>query len=616
MVMRNLFLTFGFLVFFTFIYGQDNRLIYSKQVSDATRKTNEILQKSKEFVSVDFVGIELEKILDNEEFILQFGNKSTTIVKKRLEVRGIRNFCFSGKSETDGTDIVITVLDDVLLGTLSMSDAVYSIEMVENNEYAIILLDLSGLKEDCEDLLMEGEQEDDELDNVPKNKNVINNDINDTENIHFINSQNNETQEPFSLLNGKSSSDCKIRVLVLYTSSAESYNSNIKASIQHAVDLTNESFANSDIYYRMELAYAGKTNYTESNNHRRDLRRFRNQSDGYMDEVHTLRNKYAADVCVLVCYDVDYPCGRAFRIGASIDNAFCMVDASSCLTANYSFGHEIGHLLGCRHDMSSDALITPYAYAHGYINPSKTWRTIMAYPDPCNSCQRIKYWSNPDVYYYTGEVMGTSSRCNNARVWNMYSTDFMAFRQPDNNVIFTNSDFNNGTYGDVVAKQTITTSETVNVSSGSTLHMRAGNSIRLLPGFKAEAGSVFSAKIENIDDCSTKGNTQKILVQTMQEEDDTMIEESSKVVDFLYKVYPNPSNEFINIQYCLNTEMLLSIELVNILGQSVKTILPKQNQQTGTHTLQIPVSDFSIGTYFLTIRSTNQTKTEKIIINK
>ena len=53
-----------------------------------------------------------------------------------------------------------------------------------------------------------------------------------------------------------------------------------------------------------------------------------------------------------------------------------------------------------------------------------------------------------------------------------------------------------------------------------------------------------------------------------------------------------------------------------MLGQKIKTILPKQKQQTGTHTLQIPISDFSTGIYFLTIKSANQTKTEKIIINK
>ena len=55
---------------------------------------------------------------------------------------------------------------------------------------------------------------------------------------------------------------------------------------------------------------------------------------------------------------------------------------------------------------------------------------------------------------------------------------------------------------------------------------------------------------------------------------------------------------------------------INFLGQKVKTILPRQNQQAGNYELQIPITDFANGTYFLTISSVNQSKTEKIIINK
>ena len=62
--------------------------------------------------------------------------------------------------------------------------------------------------------------------------------------------------------------------------------------------------------------------------------------------------------------------------------------------------------------------------------------------------------------------------------------------------------------------------------------------------------------------------------------------------------------------------MPLSVELLDLFGKKVKTILHKQNQQAGSYTLQIPVSDFSVGTYFLTISSANHTKTEKIVINK
>ena len=219
-----------------------------------------------------------------------------------------------------------------------------------------------------------------------------------------------------------------------------------------------------------------------------------------MDEVHTLRNKYSADVCVLLISDNEY-CGLASGIGTTAANAFCVVSTySTCATSNYSFAHEIGHLMGCRHDPFVDNTTTPFAYGHGYVNSSKGWRTIMAYRDACDSCRRLQYWSNPNITY-GGDPMGTASTNNNARVWNERSNIVMTFRQPNNNVTFTSSDIPNTQYADVIAKQNITTSGVVNVNNGNTLKMWAGNNIILQPGFSVQTGAEYSAEIENIDDC-------------------------------------------------------------------------------------------------------------------
>ena len=94
--------------------------------------------------------------------------------------------------------------------------------------------------------------------------------------------------------------ECKIRILVLYTPYAQSEVYNIKNTIIAAIDYTNDAFIRSNVDYRVELAYAGLTNYTETGNTTSDfdlsLTRFRKTIDGYMDEVHTLRDKYSADI--------------------------------------------------------------------------------------------------------------------------------------------------------------------------------------------------------------------------------------------------------------------------------------------------------------------------------
>ena len=584
-------------------HGQDDILICTKQIPNSVEKSTEILRRNVTYTSVDFVDINLDKILEYEDFSLQLGERNIPIRKERIDVRGINSYVFVG-SNNEGCRVLISVLDDDIQGVIETDEDVFTIETIGKQQYALITVDYSLLREACDDLHEESDRS--SFDNV----NSLNHDSD-------IKKDDDTISSP--ILRSAAAYDCKIRVLVLYTQNATSSPSvsNIKNTILTAVALTNQSFVNSQINYQIELVYAGQTNYTESGFYT-DLYRFRTSGDGYMDEVHTLRNKYSADVCVLLINDTTY-CGLAPGIGVAENMAFCVVSTrGTCATTNYSFGHEIGHLVGCDHDPLNESSNNLFAYGHGYVHPSKTWRTIMAYkPENTNYCPRLLYWSNPNVTK-DGVPMGTVATHNNARVWNERSNTVMAFRQPDNNVTFTSNDMPNTQYADVIAKQNITTSGTVNVNSGNTLSMRAGNSINLQPGFSVQTGAEFSAKIEDVDDCEECAlAASKIMVQNVPEEFDDMEElQIENKSDFSYTVFPDSSNDFINITYSLDREMPLSIELLDFFGKRIKTILPKQNQQAGNYTLQIPVSDLSTGTYFLTINSGNQKKTEKIIINK
>lgn len=593
--MRRRFLIFDLLIVCSiFLYGQDNILISSIQVPNSAEKTNEILRRNVTYTSVDFVDINLDKILEYEDFSLQLGERKIPIRKERIDARGINNYVFVG-SNNEGCRILISVLDNDIQGVIETGEEVYTIKTIGEKQYALMTLDYSQLKEACDDLHEE-------------NNRSNFNDVNRLNHDSDIKRDDDTISSP--ILRSAAAYDCKIRVLVLYTQNANNSVSNIKNTILTMVELANQSFINSQINYRIELVYAGQTNYTESGNIYTDLSNYRDVGGGYMDEVHTLRNKYSADVCVLLNYMNSNTCGIGY-VKASTTLAFCVVN-TNCDVSYYSFAHEIGHLLGCDHDPSSLSDNSPYAYGHGYVNPSNTWRTIMAYGT--TTCQRIQYWSNPNVLY-NGTPTGTVDTHNNARVWNERSNTVMAFRQPDNNVTFTSSDMPNTQYADVIAKQNITTNGTVNTNSGNTLNMRAGNSINLQPGFSVQAGAEFSASIEDIDDCEECAS--KIMVQNVPEEYDDMAGlQTENKSDFSYTVFPDSSNEFVNITYSLDTEKSLSMELVDLFGKRIKTVLPKQNQQAGEYTLHIPVSDFSTGTYFLTISSDNQTETEKIIINK
>ena len=206
--------------------------------------------------------------------------------------------------------------------------------------------------------------------------------------------------------------DTDIKVLVAYTSRAASQSGNINGIIDLAIAETNQGYQNSGITGSVTMVHKYQVNYTEASNSSTDLNRIAAKNDGYMDEVHGLRDQYGADVVLLVS-DVNGYCGQADAIMATESSAFAIVDWD-CATGYYSTGHEIGHLQGARHDPAADPTSTPYSYGHGYRHPGADWRTVMAYN--CSpSCTRINWWSNPDNRR-NGDVMGTTSTSDNSRV--------------------------------------------------------------------------------------------------------------------------------------------------------------------------------------------------------
>lgn len=225
-----------------------------------------------------------------------------------------------------------------------------------------------------------------------------------------------------------------IDVLVVYSQTTANASANIGAEIQLAIDETNTAYQNSQINQRLRLVHATQVNYTETGNFSTDLNRLTATNDGVIDNVHTLRNTYGADLVSLWVES-----GNACGIGYLMTNpstgfapfGFNVV-ARGCATGNYSFGHELGHNMGAHHD----AYVAPdpgaYAYSHGFYNTAGQWRTIMAYNNACANlgfnCTRIQRFSNPNVNY-NGSPTGAAGSADNAATLNNTASFVANFRQ-------------------------------------------------------------------------------------------------------------------------------------------------------------------------------------------
>ncbi len=200
-----------------------------------------------------------------------------------------------------------------------------------------------------------------------------------------------------------------IDVMVVYTGTARSAQggtANMENLISLAIAETNTGYLNSGINHRMRLVHTEEVSYSESDfDWETALYRLQGKTDGYVDNVHTLRDLYGADLVVMIVANGDY-CGIGFllkTLSTSYDQLGFSIVSDGCATGYYSLGHETGHNLGAHHDRETCDYYNSgqglYAYSYGYIVPDDSFRTIMAYGLFCNNCQRINRWSNPDQTY-------------------------------------------------------------------------------------------------------------------------------------------------------------------------------------------------------------------------
>ncbi len=229
-----------------------------------------------------------------------------------------------------------------------------------------------------------------------------------------------------------------IDMLVVYTEEArlgEGGTAAIEALIALSEAETNQAYANSLITNtQINVVLTYEVDYIESGSSGTDRAALTDPSDGFMDEIHDLRMEYAADVVAMIVNSFEV-CGRAsFSISAGNvphpEIAFNVVQAS-CSAGNYTFGHELAHNQGCRHNRERDPSDGgAFLYSHGYREPVGIFRTVMAGSE--TDVPRIQYFSNPNVLFNgepTGLPQGDPASADNALTIENTSFNVANFRR-------------------------------------------------------------------------------------------------------------------------------------------------------------------------------------------
>jgi len=217
--------------------------------------------------------------------------------------------------------------------------------------------------------------------------------------------------------------DTIVDVLVVYTAEARSAaggTAAMQSTIAAAVAASNTTYSNSEINAQIRLVGSQEVSYTESGNFNTDLSRLRSTSDGYMDDVHTLRDTYGADMVALFINNTAY-CGLAYvmpSLNATYSGSMFSANYWYCTALNLTLAHELGHNMGAQHDSGNAGSSGLYAYSYGHHFPQGSGgsRSVMAYN--IGGEWRRSHFSNPNVNYSGNNQATGTATANNASTLN------------------------------------------------------------------------------------------------------------------------------------------------------------------------------------------------------
>ncbi len=157
------------------------------------------------------------------------------------------------------------------------------------------------------------------------------------------------------------------------------------------------------------------------------------------------------------------------------------------------------------------------------------------------------------------------------------------------------------------------------VQNNTEVHLRAGGTIKMLPGFSALSGSLFSARI---DPCTPPVGVNYadgdsiLFINPDLEAIPSANADSNRNVTALNELFisPNPFNHFTNIQLNMKKEGKLALFLQKVDGAGQPVLISDFDfLNTGIHRLTLDASRLSSGMYVLIAKTNSSIETQKLL---